>query len=67
MLDNVKQLLENDSISFNNYYLNYIMRVQDALIAAEFDSPRIVSQKLSPLQLLKAVSEECGRMFHDVK
>lgn len=67
MLDNVKQLLATDPISFNNYYLNYIMRVQDALIAAEFDSPRIGSQKLSPLQLLKAVSEECGRMFHDVK
>lgn len=67
MLDNIKQLLANDPINFNNYYLNYIMRVQDALIAAEFDSPRIGSQKLSPLQLLKTVSEECGRMFHDVK
>lgn len=67
MLDNVKQLLANDPVSFNNYYLNYIMRIQDALIAAEFDSPRLASRKLSPLQLLKTVSEECGRMFFDVK
>ena len=63
MLNQVKSdinLLSNDT--FAEHFNRYVMKIQDMLIDVEFRQPSLLSQKLSPLMLLRAMDDEFERM-----
>lgn len=63
MLNQVKSdinLLSNDT--FSEHFNRYVMKIQDMLIDVEFRQPSLLSQKLSPLVLLRAMDDEFERM-----
>lgn len=62
MLDNIKSIIkELPDISFERYFVDYVMRVQDENIEEEIRYMRKVNS-LDPLLIVRAVGDSFERM-----